>query len=133
MLINLFTNFFGVLNANNKSLKLLAPWKQLKSNTKDWDSASAEKLGAMLICGHLIREFEKTTLNLASKGLVHGPAHSSIGQEGGAIGSISSLKMGDMVSGSHRGHHQFIAKSLYHSVSEWELLDPRCRMLSTIF
>lgn len=103
----------------NKSLKLLAPWKQLKSNTKDWDSASARKLGSMLICGHLIREFEKTTLNLASKGLVHGPAHSSIGQEGGAIGSISSLKMGDMVSGSHRGHHQFIAKSLYHSVSEW--------------
>ncbi|HZZ52868.1 MAG TPA: thiamine pyrophosphate-dependent enzyme, partial [Trebonia sp.] len=55
-----------------------------------------------------------TVLELAGEGLVHGPAHSSIGQEGGAVGSIVSLRSADAVNGSHRGHHQFLAKSLTH-------------------
>jgi 2-oxoisovalerate dehydrogenase E1 component len=45
---------------------------------------------------------------------VHGPAHSSIGQEGGAVGSVLALAPGDTVNGSHRGHHQFLAKALSH-------------------
>ncbi len=36
----------------------------------------------------LIRTFEEFVLQLAAEGLIHGPAHSSIGQEGGAVGSI---------------------------------------------
>jgi len=63
---------------------------------------------------HLIRAFEETVLELAAEGLVHGPAHSSIGQEGGAVGSIASLRSSDAVNGSHRGHHQFLAKALTH-------------------
>ena len=63
---------------------------------------------------HLIRAFEETVLALAGEGLVHGPAHSSIGQEGGAVGSIVSLRSTDAVNGSHRGHHQFLAKALSH-------------------
>ena len=63
---------------------------------------------------HLIRAFEETVLELAAEGLVHGPAHSSIGQEGGAVGSIVSLRSSDAVNGSHRGHHQFLAKALTH-------------------
>ena len=63
---------------------------------------------------HLIRAFEETVLELAAEGLVHGPAHSSIGQEGGAVGSIASLRSTDAVNGSHRGHHQFLAKALTH-------------------
>ena len=53
-------------------------------------------------------------LELAGEGLVHGPAHSSIGQEGGAVGSIVGLRSTDAVNGSHRGHHQFLAKALTH-------------------
>ncbi|MFD0478900.1 thiamine pyrophosphate-dependent enzyme [Nonomuraea thailandensis] len=66
--------------------------------------------------GHLllIRTFEEYVLDLARSGLVHGPAHSSIGQEGGAVGSILPLAPGDTVNGSHRGHHQFLAKALAH-------------------
>jgi 2-oxoisovalerate dehydrogenase E1 component len=94
------------------TLKPLASWKELHTNRKDWDAASPEKLGSMLTCLHLIRAFEKATLDCATKGLVHGPVHSSIGQEGGAVGSILALKSGDKVSGSHRGHHQFLAKAL---------------------
>ncbi|WP_245154349.1 alpha-ketoacid dehydrogenase subunit alpha/beta [Rhodococcus sp. 1R11] len=63
---------------------------------------------------HLVRAFEETVLELAGEGLVHGPAHSSIGQEGGAIGSIVGLRSSDAVNGSHRGHHQFLAKVIGH-------------------
>jgi 2-oxoisovalerate dehydrogenase E1 component len=94
------------------SLKPLAPWKELRATADDWNAVSPKTLGSMLTCLHLIRAFEKVTLDCASKGLVHGPVHSSIGQEGGAVGSILALKPGDKVNGSHRGHHQFLAKAL---------------------
>lgn len=68
----------------------------------------------MLTQLHLIRAFEETVLELAGESLVHGPAHSSIGQEGGAVGSIVGLRSTDAVNGSHRGHHQFLAKALTH-------------------
>ena len=61
-------------------------------------------------------------LELAGEGLVHGPAHSSIGQEGGAVGSIVSLRSTDAVNGSHRGHHQFLAKAITHVTKG--VLDP---------
>jgi 2-oxoisovalerate dehydrogenase E1 component len=61
---------------------------------------------------HLIRAFEEAVLELAGEGLVHGPAHSSIGQEGGAVGSGVALRATDAVNGTHRGHHQFLAKAL---------------------
>jgi 2-oxoisovalerate dehydrogenase E1 component len=63
---------------------------------------------------HLVRAFEEMVLELESQGLVHGPAHSSIGQDGGAIGAISVLRSADLITGSHRGHHQFLAKCLGH-------------------
>src|SRR5690625_3713565 len=76
----------------------------------------------MLTQMHIIRAFEEEVLRLAAEGLVHGPAHSSIGQEGGAVGSIIGLGKADTVSGSHRGHHQFLAKALNY-VSEGDM-DP---------
>ena len=63
---------------------------------------------------HLIRAFEETVLELAGEGLVHCPAHSSIGQEGGAVGSIIGMRSTDTINGSRRGHHQFIAKAITH-------------------
>ncbi len=66
----------------------------------------------MLVQLHLIRAFEETVLELAGEGLVHGPAHSSVGQEGGAVGSIVGLRASDAINGSHRGHHQFLSKAL---------------------
>jgi 2-oxoisovalerate dehydrogenase E1 component len=88
------------------------PWLDLTTTPEDWDAASPEVLGKMLTWLHLIRAFEKTVLELASEGLVHGPVHSSIGQEGTAVGSCISLRPTDHINGSHRGHHQFLAKSL---------------------
>lgn len=91
-----------------------APWIELSTTDEDWRAADPTLLGTMLAELHLIRAFEETVLDLAGEGLVHGPAHSSIGQEGGAVGSIVGLRTTDAVNGSHRGHHQFLAKALTH-------------------
>ncbi|WP_322411661.1 alpha-ketoacid dehydrogenase subunit alpha/beta [Microbacterium invictum] len=90
------------------------PWVELRTTAADWKAADPALLVTMLGQLHLIRAFEESVLDLASQGLVHGPAHSSIGQEGGAVGSIVSLRSSDAVNGSHRGHHQFLAKAIGH-------------------
>jgi 2-oxoisovalerate dehydrogenase E1 component len=98
-------------------VKRLAPgaeWSELSTTAADWKAADPALLATMLGQLHLIRAFEETVLELAGEGLVHGPAHSSIGQEGGAVGSIVALRSADGVNGSHRGHHQFLAKALTH-------------------
>ncbi|WP_341952683.1 thiamine pyrophosphate-dependent enzyme [Salinibacterium sp. TMP30] len=90
------------------------PWVELTTTAADWKSADPALLATMLGELHLIRAFEETVLELAGESLVHGPAHSSIGQEGGAVGSIVGLRSSDAVNGSHRGHHQFLAKAITH-------------------
>jgi 2-oxoisovalerate dehydrogenase E1 component len=91
-----------------------AAWTELVATEADWDAADPELLTAMFHQLVMIRTFEEYVLELAAAGLVHGPAHSSIGQEGGAVGSVLALHPGDEVNGSHRGHHQFLAKALQH-------------------
>jgi 2-oxoisovalerate dehydrogenase E1 component len=96
----------------HRHLKPASPWVELVATTADWDVADPALLTVMLHQLALIRAFEEYVLELAGAGLVHGPAHSSIGQEGGAVGSVLALSTGDVVNGSHRGHHQFLAKAL---------------------
>ncbi len=93
-------------------LKPSAAWEEIRSTPKDWDETGKDTLLRMLRHLHLIRAFEETVLELHGEGLVHGPAHSSIGQEGGAVGVMSLLQSGDQITGPHRGHHQFLAKAL---------------------
>src|ERR671927_1727858 len=98
----------------HRRLEPAAPWVELVVTPEDWDAADPELLRAMLCQLVMIRVFEEYVLDLASGGLIHGPAHSSIGQEGGAVGSVLALTSEDSVNGSHRGHHQFLAKALHH-------------------
>ena len=98
--------------AKEKKLLPLEPWVEIYSEKSDWDAADPGLLHTMLVQLHLIRAFEETVLELAGEGLVHGPAHSSVGQEGGAVGSIVGLRASDAINGSHRGHHQFLSKAL---------------------
>lgn len=95
-----------------KQLSAASPWVNLSAEDSDWQRADANLLKDMLVQTHMIRAFEETVLNLAGQGLIHGPAHSSIGQEGAAVASVLALKLNDVVNGSHRGHHQFLAKAL---------------------
>jgi len=104
--------FQGGRVPKEKKLTPLHPWVEVSTTTEDWDGADPGLLETMLVQLHIIRAFEETVLELAGEGLVHGPAHSSVGQEGGAVGSIIGLRPTDGVNGSHRGHHQFVAKGL---------------------
>ena len=97
-----------------QALEAAAAWRRLDTTDHDWDAADPALLSGMLSQLVLIRSFEEYVLELAAAGLVHGPAHSSIGQEGGAVGSVMALRSEDTVNGSHRGHHQFLAKVLAH-------------------
>lgn len=99
---------------NKQHINSTAPWIGLETDSNDWSSAEPALLGAMLTSMTLIRSFEEKVLGLAGEGLVHGPAHSAIGQEGGAVGSILAMRNGDEINGSHRAHHQFLAKALHH-------------------
>lgn len=85
---------------------------ELRTTQKDWDAADPSLLEDMLVQMNTVRIFEEVVLQLAGEGLVHGPAHSSIGQEGAAVGSVLALRGPDGVNGTHRGHHQFLAKGL---------------------
>ena len=78
-----------------KRLTPAAEWSELSTTAADWKAADPALLATMLGQLHLIRAFEETVLELAGEGLVHGPAHSSIGQEGGAVGSIVWLRSSD--------------------------------------
>jgi 2-oxoisovalerate dehydrogenase E1 component len=98
----------------HRTLHPHADWTELVATEADWDAADPELLTSMFHQLVMIRTFEEYVLELAAAGLVHGPAHSSIGQEGGAVGSVLALHPGDEVNGSHRGHHQFLAKALQH-------------------
>ena len=98
----------------HRALRPDVPWVELVVTDDDWDAAEPGLLLGMFGQLVLIRCFEEYVLELASAGLIHGPAHSSIGQEGGAVGSIYGLPGADTVNGSHRGHHQFLAKALGH-------------------
>ena len=104
----------GMGMPKRRKLQTGVDWIQLESTAADWRSADPVLLTNILGQLHLIRAFEETVLDLAGEGLVHGPAHSSIGQEGGAVGSIVGLRSTDAVNGSHRGHHQFLAKAIEH-------------------
>lgn len=110
------------------SLEPSAHWYELRTTDEDWTNADPRLLKTMLIQMQIIRSFEEAVLELAGEGLVHGPAHSSIGQEGGAVGSSTASRPGDGVNGTHRGHHQFLAKALAYLARDsdgfLELEDP---------
>lgn len=88
------------------------PWLEIRTTPADWRKAGRGKLATLLHRMHLVRAFEEAVLELAGEGLINGPAHSSIGQEGAAVGAMAALTPGDQINGSHRAHHQFVAKAL---------------------
>ena len=95
-----------------KNLLPASSWREINTTAEDWNTLDPTLGKTMLVQEHLIRAFEEKVLDLSRIDLIHGPAHSAIGQEGGAVGSVISLIKGDEIDGSHRGHHQFYAKAL---------------------
>lgn len=87
-------------------------WKRVEVGLEDIGSQDRQCLLSMLQEIHLIRAFETTVLELKRRKLVHGPVHSSVGQEAVAVGAMSAIRRTDLVAGTHRAHHQFLAKAV---------------------
>ncbi|KAA0969425.1 MFS transporter [Aureimonas fodinaquatilis] len=100
-----------------------APWLEIVATDEDRAALDPKTGLTMLAQMHLIRAFEEKVLDLAGQNLVHGPAHSAIGQEGGAVGSALAMRPSDQVNGSHRAHHQFLAKALSYVAQQG--IDPK--------
>jgi 2-oxoisovalerate dehydrogenase E1 component len=87
-----------------------APWFRIEVDLSDWRDEDARDLvnwyGQML----LVRRFEEKLLDLEKAGLIHGPAHASIGQEACGVGAMSALGTHDKINGTHRAHHQVLTK-----------------------
>ena len=95
-----------------KPITTETPWYRLEVGEADWKKEEAALLVRMYEQLLLIRRFEEKLLELHGLGLIHGPAHVSIGQEAGAVGAMSVLNSGDRINGTHRAHHQILAKVL---------------------
>ncbi len=94
------------------SIGIATPLQALSVEEADWAAfsrAEALRLVTLLLSA---RRFEEAMFSLDKRGLVHGPAHSSIGQEGGAAGCIAALPQDTLINGTHRAHHQVVAKAV---------------------
>jgi len=98
--------------AKKSSISYAQPWKKIETGPTDWARVSVDWLLSTTKQARIIRAFEETLLRLSAENLVNGPMHSSIGQEGAAAASAGALSSEDAVNGTHRGHHQFLAKAL---------------------
>ena len=73
-------------------------------------------LGLALFMIHTIRQFERWLLDHAD--LVHGPLHSSIGQEAVAAGTALALRPSDKITSTHRAHHDVLAKLIAYAAPD---------------
>jgi len=69
-----------------------------------------------------IRLFEEAVEDLYGRGMMHGTMHLSIGQEAVPTGACATLKDGDQITSTHRGHGHCIAKGADLGRSMAELL-----------
>ena len=91
------------------------PWLRIETTDEDWAAEDPADLVRWMEQLLVIRRFEEKILDLHGRGLVHGPAHASIGQEAGAVAAMSVLGSADKINGTHRAHHQILAKLLNHA------------------
>lgn len=85
-------------------------WIRLDVSMQDWKKMDPKQLIQWYCEMLLVRRFEEKLLQLDKVGLIHGPAHASIGQEVGAVGAMSVLTKDDHMNGTHRAHHQVLMK-----------------------
>jgi len=75
------------------------------------DRAELERMTFLL---YLVRDFETAVLDLKDADLIHGPAHTSVGQEAVAVGMAAALRKADMVGSTHRAHGHFVSKAVMY-------------------
>ncbi len=93
-------------------------WRELSITEDVWPRQPANVLRSMLFQLHLIRAFEVKLCELKKQSLIHGPVHTSVGQEAIAVGAMAALRPADGISGTHRAHHQFLAKACSYYLTD---------------
>lgn len=86
--------------------------RRLEVQDSDWEKLSVSDATRLMTLLLVARHFEEQILRMDKLNLIHGPAHSSIGQEGGAAGCIAALPRSVLINGTHRAHHQCLAKAI---------------------
>lgn len=83
-----------------------------QTSDSDWDATPAVVSLWNMQQMILIRMFEEKLVEMKGKNLINGPVHTSVGQEAVAVGVASALRQQDWITGTHRAHHQYLAKVL---------------------
>ena len=91
---------------------------RLGVSDEDRKSIATDDLIRMLFLLHLVREFETQVLDFKDADLVHGPAHTSIGQEAVAAAMAVCLRKSDMIASTHRAHGHFLSKAVVYYAPE---------------
>jgi len=82
------------------------------SAARELDSYPIELLTEMYRRMYLIREFENRANELFLRGLMPGTIHLSHGQEATPVGTCLALRDDDLITLTHRGHGQALAKGV---------------------
>jgi 2-oxoisovalerate dehydrogenase E1 component len=101
-----------------KNIKTDSDCLRFVSDDEDVRALGAPLAARIVFQTHLINAFEEEALKLSGEGCIWGPVHVSVGQEAAAAASLAAVGKADMITGSHRAHHQFLAKTL-----NWALPD----------
>lgn len=84
--------------------------RAIEVTTEDWESTPRDVLGRALLILAVVRKLERWLVDHVD--LVHGPLHSSIGQEAVAVGAALALEPADQITSTHRAHHHVLAKQI---------------------
>jgi 2-oxoisovalerate dehydrogenase E1 component len=103
---------------NKKKLKSNFDWQHWTSAKSDLKSMKPLLASRILFNTLLINEFEHALLRLKNEDCIWGPVHTSVGQEALAASTMAALNKSDKIAGSHRAHHQFLAKSLDYVINK---------------
>lgn len=96
-------------------------WQMVVSDDADQGKLGKGLSARILFQIYLINAFERSIIDLKADDCVNGPIHLSIGQEAVAAACMAALDVGDRIAGSHRAHHQFLAKALNHVLpKKWD-------------
>ncbi len=101
------------------------PWRSypnLVEATASFDGVTSADAASMLYQLLLIRSFEQWLVD--NETLVHGPLHSSIGQEAVAVGAIAALQRQDQIASTHRAHHHVLARVVASAAHDAGDFDP---------
>ena len=94
-----------------RKIKVSAPMQAVEVTNEDRDAVSRSERLWMLHQMQLIRAFEEKLLILKDENLINGPVHTSVGQEAVAVGAAMAVQQKDKFCGTHRAHHQYLAKA----------------------